>query len=324
MSAIAATPSPGGFPGAATPYSSGASSSPRPLWPTPRRVAYVGPQVWLDACAPTTAALGLEPRRFAVGSGSAGEDIFGALKDFAPDVAVIIDPPALDPELAQALASRTFGCVTLGVLVGGVPGDGDGFDDACCDRLVSFDSGVTGARVGDTTVWRAVPPPVSDVFFADVGPLHAPCRAITIGRATEHRERILAGAKHHHDLMQVLHGISGAELAELLSQYDVGVYIPPRAGAGFGVQVGMHLAAGHLLLAGLLAPAHGLERDIDYLQVDSSDGLAWVLERLARFPEMYYRMRVRGHMKSEQYRASRLFARLVHDLLADVAAFGRR
>jgi hypothetical protein len=37
---------------------------------------------------------------------------------------------------------------------------------------------------------------------------------------------------------------------------------------------------------------------------------------------MHQRIRVRGRLKAEQYRSSRLFARVVHDLLADVSAFG--
>jgi hypothetical protein len=37
---------------------------------------------------------------------------------------------------------------------------------------------------------------------------------------------------------------------------------------------------------------------------------------------MHQRVRVRGRLKAEQYRSSRVFARLVHDLVADVATFG--
>ena len=84
----------------------------------------------------------------------------------------------------------------------------------------------------------------------------------------------------------------------------------------------MHLAAGQLLLADTLVPAHGLERNIDYLHIDSPDGLVKHLDRLGRFPEMHHRVRVRGRRKAEQYRASRLFGRVLHDLVADVAAFG--
>jgi hypothetical protein len=135
---------------------------------------------------------------------------------------------------------------------------------------------------------------------------------------------MLMPAKHHHDLLQVLHGASGEPLEELLREYDTGIYVAPESHGGFGHQVGMHLAAGHLLLSEHLAPAHGLERNIDYLQVESPDGLVWVLDRLRRFPEMHHSIRVRGHLKAQQYRASRIFVRLVHDLLLDVGAFGGR
>jgi hypothetical protein len=86
----------------------------------------------------------------------------------------------------------------------------------------------------------------------------------------------------------------------------------------------MHLAAGQLLITDALKPEYGLERNIDYLQVKDADQLVWMLDRFGRFPEMHHRIRVRGRMKAEQYRSSRLFARIVHDLLADVAAFGDR
>ena len=84
----------------------------------------------------------------------------------------------------------------------------------------------------------------------------------------------------------------------------------------------MHLAAGQLLVTETLRPMHGLERNIDYVHVGSDLELSWVLHRLARFPEMHERVRVRGRLKAEQYRASRLFGRVAHDVLADLAAFG--
>jgi hypothetical protein len=65
-----------------------------------------------------------------------------------------------------------------------------------------------------------------------------------------------------------------------------------------------------------------LERDIDYLNFDSPEELVWAMDRLARFPEMHERVRVRGRMKAEGYRASWVFGRLLHDLELDVAAFG--
>jgi hypothetical protein len=285
---------------------------------TPLRLALLGPAVWLDGCAPAASARGLVCERFDLGAGADVERVLAGARAFDPHATVIFDPPAV---LAGA---DPVGGVTLGVLVGGLP-EGEGARVAgALDRVVSFDPALTGAGVGEGEVWRAIPPPVSDALFQDVRPLRRAPRAMSIGRSTEHREAMLMPVKHDHDLLQVIHGVSGALLAELLGEYDAGVYIPREPGGGFGWQVGAHLAAGQLLLTETLRPEHGLECNIDYLKIDSPESLVWALDRLGRFPEMHQRIRVRGRLKAEQYRASRLFSRLAHDLLLDVAAFGAR
>lgn len=283
------------------------------------RVAVVGSQAWLEACAPPGNTGQLEIQRL---HADGEQDLDRALLEatgFEPQVTVFFDPVAMP---ASVLAS--FPGVTLGLLVGASAPDGRAAASLqSLDRLVSFRPALTGAVAGGATIWRAIPPPVSDALFAEVRPLHSKPRAMTIGRSTSHREWMLMPAKHHHDLLQVVHGVTGDELVELLHAYDVGVYVPPRPGGGFGPQVGMHLSAGQLLLAETLAPEHGLERNIDYIHVGSDIELSWVLDRLSRFPEMHQRIRVRGRLKAEQYRASRLFARICHDVRADVSAFGR-
>ena len=55
---------------------------------------------------------------------------------------------------------------------------------------------------------------------------------MTIGRSTPHREAMLTPAKHHHDLLHVIHGVTGGALVELLGEYDVGVYVRARPAAG--------------------------------------------------------------------------------------------
>jgi hypothetical protein len=239
------------------------------------------------------------------------------LVEFAPHVTVVFDPTSFPADWLGDLPGAT-----LALLVTGAP---DGAHEETLeqlDRVASFDPSLTGARVGGTQVWRAIPPPVSDQLFTERPRPHRYPRAISIGRSTEHREAMLLPAKHHHDLLQVIHGVTGPELRELLAECDVGVFIAASDGGGFGLQVGMHLASAQLLLAEELTPDHGLEPGIDYLRVRAPDELVWILERLARFPEMHERIRIRGRLKAEQYRASRLFARLAHDLLRDVAAFG--
>jgi hypothetical protein len=281
----------------------------------PQRVAFIGARAWLEGCTPASAVQGLVSRRFEFPQ-QPGRSIAGELKRFRPHVTVVFDPAAIDGDLLVALPAPV-----LGVLVGGVP-EGDCAWAGQLDRLVSFRPSLTGTEIDPARLWRAIPPPVGDAFFGPVSPLHRAPRAMSIGRSTPHRETILMPAKHHHDLLQLLHGVSGEPLAELLREYDVGVYVAPREGGGFGLPVGLHLAAGQLLLSDPLSPGHGLERDIDYLQFDSPEALVWMLERMGRFPEMHQRVRVRGRLKAEQFRASRLFARLLADLHRDLASFG--
>lgn len=283
------------------------------------RVAFLGERSWLQDCTPSEGSmLGCSTRLFQLGLAADRTAALRALSSFDPDVTVVFDPSWLGVEEARHLPG-----VTLGLIPGRLPSGETAEAAAQLDRLMSFDPRLTGTQVGEARLWRALPPPVADVFFADVRPLHQAPRAMAIGAETEHRDSMLLPAKHRHDLLHVIHGVGGAEMAGLLAEHDVGVYAAPAFDGGFERQVGMHLAAGHLLLSDTLRPSHGLERDIDYLRFDSPEALVWVLDRLARFPEMYQRIRVRGRMKAEQYRASRLFKRLVFDLLADVSAFGR-
>jgi hypothetical protein len=281
------------------------------------RVAFVGETVWLDGCAPPLAANGLDPCRIELGRGMDLACLPADVRSTRADVTVVFDPERVPAEVLCELHGHTLGLhvgTALGPELASVAGS--------LDRVATFFPALTGERVGEATVWRAIPPPVSDAVFADVRRSRTAMRAMTIGRSSEHRERLLLPAKHHHDLLQIVHGLSGAPLIELLHEYDVGVYVAAEPGGDFGQQIGLHLAAGQLLLAEAPQPAHGLERNIDYLHFDSAGALAWTLERLRRFPEMHHRIRVRGRLKAEQYRASRLFARIVHDLVADVRAFG--
>lgn len=284
----------------------------------PLRAAFLGRPASLDACMPQTTT-DLAPRRLECRDED--HEAIEAVQELAADAVVVLDPGAFSAEQLRAIGGLPG--LTLGVLLDGLPADRDLPITAALDRAVSFDPSLTGASLDQATVWRAVPPPVADDLFASPRPLRGAPRAMAIGHSTDHRESMLMPSKHDHDLLQVVHGVSGHDLRELLSEYDVGVYVNPQDAPGFGWQVAAHLAAGQLLLAEPLVPSHGLERNIDYLSIDSPEGLASTLQRLRQFPEMPQRIRVRGRMKAEHFRASRLFARILHDLVADVAAFGR-
>lgn len=286
-----------------------------------RRVAFVGERDRLDGCLPDRIP-GLAMLRLDL-SQTDRQEMLPAVERFAADAVIVIDPLALPTQTLERLGSLP--ALTLGLLVDGLPEDDDHAAKAIgtLDRVASLDPALSGAPIGCSFVWRAMPPPVSDALFGQAQRLRRAPRAMSIGRSTEYREAMLMPSKHHHDLLQVIHGVTGEDLAQMLRQYDVGVHLAPRAGGSFGAQAAIHLAAGQLLLTDRLLPAHGLERGIDYLEIDSPEDLEWKLGRLARFPEMYHSLRVRGRMKAEQFRASRVFPRVIYDLFADVAAFGR-
>jgi hypothetical protein len=284
----------------------------------PLRVAYVGPRVWLEGSAPPTGSAGSNCALFPLSADGTADRV--ALREFGADLTVVFDPVSIPSEALAETLDASPGR-TLGIITDDLPEqEVEGMREL--DRLLSFRPSLSGVTRAGAVVWRAIPPPVSDALYGPVRPLHGAPRAMSIGRFTTRREQMLLPAKHHHDLLQVIHGLSGPGLRELLETHDVGVHAAGVTGAGFPPQAGIHLAAGQLLMSEPFEPGHGLEIDIDYLQFDSGEALVWMLDRLARFPEMHQRVRVRGRMKAEQYRASRLFARIAHDLLADVAAFG--
>lgn len=286
----------------------------------PLRVGFVGPRTWLETSCPPPGHAALASLRLPIAPAADLGPVTTALREFDPAVTVVYDPRCVDAD-----AVRGWPGVTLGIVLGdsdALASGGAGASAGAFDRLISFRPGLTGTRVGDGRLWRAVPPPVADDLFGEVRPLHGTPRTITLGRSTEHREVLLLPAKHHHDVLQLVHGVVGDTLIATMREYDVGLYVPPDSTFGFGAQVGMHLAAGQLLMTSGLDPGHGLERGIDYLHFNSAVELVMLIDRLGRFPDMYQRVRLRGRMKAERYRASALFARVLGDLLDDVRVFG--
>jgi hypothetical protein len=171
--------------------------------------------------------------------------------------------------------------------------------------------------------WRSRPLPVDDRLFGEPTPSHRPPRALFLGRATPRREWILTPAKHDHDVTHYTHGLVGDGLAAAFGAADVGIALNADSEHGFPSQTLLHLAAGHLLLTERLTPTAGLEPGIDYLEIDSRDHLLTLLIQLRWRPDSYERIRVRGRLKAEEHRASKVWPRIVADLLHDLRVFGR-
>ena len=228
----------------------------------------------------------------------------------APHVVVALAPDVLPEGALAGLRAATLAVVAADA---SAP-EGDAFD------RVLRTPGPPGPETGGG--WRSRPLPIDDGLYAAVRRSRRPPRALFAGRSTEHREWVLAPANHEHDVVHYAHGLTGTAFAEVLAATDIGIALHPGPVHGFPSQALAHLAAGQLLLAERLAPACGLEPGIDFLQIDSRDGLVAMLHQLRLRPDAYERVRVRGRLKAEGHRASRVWPRVVADLLHDIRVFG--
>jgi hypothetical protein len=316
----------------------------------PLRAAFAGDATRFAAWVPGGVALAASGEAGASGAGGAltatladsrgvdAADAAASLRAVRPDVVVALGVADFEPEALDVSAP------VLGVVVGreqpppwalraAKPGEpptrqlldavaandraklfAPGSAGVACDRLVALDPhDALGGRL-----WRTIAPPVDDALFAPVTPSNRPPRLVFTGPSTEHREDWLTTAKHLHDVRHVAHGITPDRLPGLLAATDVGLVAHPTERATFDHRVALHLAAGHLVVAEPLRPRHGLEPNLDYLETADPEALARILRPIRTAPDIHHRVRVRGRLKAERFRASHVWARVLADFLRDL------
>ena len=167
-------------------------------------------------------------------------------------------------------------------------------------------------------VWRSLPLPVADSFYRPVGTTFPAPPALFVGRSTPHRELFLAAAKEQGELLHLGFGVDLGHLQELMEEHSIAINVHNEPYPTFENRVCLHLAAGQLVLSEPLSPLHGLEPGIDFLDCADGDVLAERLERLRQMPGLWQDVRIRGRRKAELYRASRVYPRIIFDLLEDL------
>lgn len=297
-----------------------------------RRVAFVGQSTYFTVCSLNHAVNGLEPFFVDHRSGADSTGLRRALEERDPDVVIVFRPEIVATGLFAGLRARTLGFITEPLPRPGAQVHKDlerrlrdlsAADPSNFDRIVSFDPTIAPTADQYVRVWRSVPLPVADECFADDRGWSTPPRVVFIGRSTEHRESFLVPVKHEFDVLHIAHGIHGEELARFLrEEVEVGINLHNEPYATFENRVPIHLAAGNLVLSEPLSPAHGLEPNIDFVEVGSPAALEAALHHLHNYPRIYERIRLRGRRKAEAFRASRVWPRLIGDLFRDLAAFG--
>ena len=301
----------------------------------PLRLAFVGQSTFFEACVLEHGVdPRLEPRFDEFRAGGDADALLASLQRFDPDVVVVFRP-----EIIPARAFANLRARTLGFLTEPLPRTADGagathadlerrlwelgrVDGSNFDRIVAFDPLIADTADQVLPVWRAVPIPVSDRYYRPVAPADPTSPPLFVGRSTEHRERLLTPSKHRFDVLHLAFGVDAARLERLMGEHWLAINAHNEPYPSFENRVCLHLAAGHLVVSEPLSPSHGLEADIDFLEFRGAEHLERLLAALQRDATLWHAVRVRGRRKAEQFRASRVYPRIVADLLADVRAFG--
>jgi hypothetical protein len=299
------------------------------------RVAFVGQSTFFEACALEPGPHGLDTRFLEFRAGGDSIGLLDELREYDPDVTVVFRPEVVPAGLLHGLRSKTVGFLTepLPRRLSGAPVHADlerrlqelrRVDPSNFDRVIAFDPHIAATAHEVVQIWRALPLPVADRYFTPLPlPSVNPARGgLFVGRPTRHREAFLRRAQHDAQILHLAFGVDAEELQTALRAHQVGINLHNNPYPSFENRVCLHLAAGHLVLSEELSPRHGLEPGLDYLVVNTPDELLNALLALRAFPAMWHRVRVRGRRKAEQFRASRVYPRLLHDLFADLAAFG--
>jgi hypothetical protein len=305
---------------------------PVPRAGTPLRLAFVGQSTFFAACALEEHSARARTTFVEFRAGGDADAMLAQLQASDPHVVVVFRP-----ELLPAGVFAGLRAAVLGFLTEPIPRRRGhrmhpdlkrrraalaAMDIGNVDRLVAFDPLIVPTADAFMRVWRSLPLPVADRLFAPVRPPAGTPSILFVGRSTDHRERFLARPKAELDVVHAAFGIGLDALSGLLGAHTIGLNLHNEPYPSFENRVCLQLAAGQLVVSETLSPTHGLEPDIDYLEIAAPDQLRSVLHAAVRFPQAYERVRVRGRRKAEAFRASHVYPRLADDLLLDVRAFG--
>jgi hypothetical protein len=298
----------------------------------PVRVAFVGQRTYFEACSMPAPAHGFHPAYVDFRGGAETAPMLDALAGIDPHVVVCFRPETLPPGALARVRAPVVGFVTEPLPRPGRVNHPNleynlaelaRLDRANVDRVICFDALGWDTAAPLMPLWRSMPLPVDDRLFLTPRPSRTPPQVIFIGYSTMHRELSLLRLKHEHDLRHYAHALMGRELREALADADAGINLHgERVVHSFENRVLLHLAAGHLVLSERLEPLYGLEPGLDFLEVADQEDLALRVAQLHRTPDAYDRVRIRGHHKVRQYRASEMWPRVLRDLFTDLATFG--
>jgi hypothetical protein len=309
----------------------GPAPYPVPRGGAPLRLAFVGQATYFEACALEEQSRRVRTQFVEFRAGGDADAMLAQVRAFAPHVVVVFRPETLPAGVFTGLHAAVLGFLTEPIprtVRRAHPDLRRRRAELACmdrgnfDRIVAFDPLIVPTADAFMRVWRSLPLPVADRLYRDVQPAQGRPSVLFVGRSTPHRERFLAHPKAELDLVHAAFGIGADGLAALTAAHPIAINLHNEPYPTFENRVCLHLAAGQLVVSEPLSPTHGLEPDIDYVEVREPEDLLRVLRSAVVYPRAFERVRVRGRRKAEAFRASRVYPRLVGDLIADLRVFG--
>lgn len=234
-------------------------------------------------------------------------EIGGALDLAHADVVVCLSPEAVAPGSLAQLDAAVLAVATPQALGGRV-------DRSNFDRVVA-----TSPRLADELdVWRTIPVPVGDRFFAEVGTLTGEPRMLV-----DSDDRAFLESVGLAEVPTASWPDADEELAQVLASADVAIFTRGEADdPRIAERVSFHLAAGHLVVGGSRRLRHDLQPGVHYFEARSGVELWLLATGLRRWPDSHDVVRLRGRERAERSRASTLYARLIDDFERELGLFG--
>ncbi len=295
------------------------------------RVAFVGQALYFRQCSLTSPAGGLDPTFIDYRAAAPAGALLAVLERLDPDVVLVFRPEVIPRRLFDSLRAVTIGYLTEPLPRRKYLHHADlrarmwwlqQVDPGNFDRIVSFDPLIAQTAGSVVPVWRSLPIPVDDTLFLDVRERGREPRLLFLGRATKHREDILAPLKRSHPIVHIGHGLAGADLERVLRRADVQLNLHNNPYPTFENRVCIALAAGHLVISEPLSPRHGLQPGHDHLEADGAAAIEALVDELTRDPSAYLDVQRAGREQAERFRASVVYPRLIRDALAAIDEHG--
>ena len=174
----------------------------------------------------------------------------------------------------------------------------------------------TRAAATGRPLWRLIAPPVDDALFGPPRePAHRSKIAVT-APSTPYRERLLLGAKHAHDLRARRPRLTPGSTSDV----DVAVVLRPHATRRLPARRRRAMPPPGTSSSPTTPPTASSPASTSSL-ADDAAALTAAVGAVRAAPAVHHRVRVRGRLKAERFRASTVWPQLVADLQADLAAF---